>query len=406
MRVVLIVGDYPPDISGIGDYTAVLAESLQRAGATVTVITSATDKAEAPAPEGAPRVIRYPRRWGLGELGGLIRLIRDLPGAEVVHIQYASVKYGRRLMINVLPLALRLLTDKTVIVTMHEFRERRLIWRLRAAPMLYGAHGIIHADPPDLAALRVWRRGSKARFACVEVCSAIEPVPVTNERRAIWRKQLGCPGPDPVVCFFGTAHPFKGFPTLFEALKLVRAQGTNVRLIGIGLFDFRANADYQRQMAELVRPAEQEGWAHVLAKGPAEDVSHAMHASDIAVFPFERGVTSNRSSVLSALAHGLPVVSTDGCDTPPGFAEKVPVLLTPPGQAEALAERIAALVASPDSREALRQKALAFSETRNWRHAANETLEFYAKVRGAFALPVSGEGAVGDERPVAARRRA
>jgi glycosyltransferase involved in cell wall biosynthesis len=178
-----------------------------------------------------------------------------------------------------------------------------------------------------------------------------------------------------------------------------------VRLVGIGLFDFRANADYQRQIAESLRPAEQEGWVRALQKVSADEVSRAMHASDAAVFPFERGVTSNRSSVLSALAHGLPVVTTNGCDTPAGFADKVPVLLAPPSCPEELADTLGRVLQSPEERAELRRRALRFSAERNWSNAAEETLSFYRQVMRPNGPSDSIATRVGDERHASTGQR-
>src|SRR5439155_15068478 len=60
-RVLLITGEYPPAIGGVGDYTALLAAHLRAAGARACVLTG-------PAP-GAPDetgVRRAVPTWGIG----------------------------------------------------------------------------------------------------------------------------------------------------------------------------------------------------------------------------------------------------------------------------------------------------------------------------------------------------
>ncbi len=86
--VVLIAGDFPPVISGVGDYSARLAEALGRHGHRVTVVTScpepgASDGWQAP----GVTVRREAPGWRLRHLPHWLRLAQPLAPGTILHLQ-------------------------------------------------------------------------------------------------------------------------------------------------------------------------------------------------------------------------------------------------------------------------------------------------------------------------------
>src|SRR5207245_2001155 len=100
---------------------------------------------------------------------------------------------------------------------------------------------------------------------------------------------------------------------------------------------------------------------------PAADVSRYLMAADLAVLPFADGATLRRTSLLAALAHGLPILSTG--DRPPTAGVRV----VPIGDSHALAAEIDRLSRHPrqlaDLAAEARQAAAAFA----WPTIAVET---------------------------------
>ena len=101
-RIALVSGDYPPAISGIGDYVEKLAGAMTALGADVSVITS---QGEHRTPSTFP-VRRCIASWTWSNRRQILDV---LSGYDVVHIQYPAVAYGRSLLVNVLPTLLRLM---------------------------------------------------------------------------------------------------------------------------------------------------------------------------------------------------------------------------------------------------------------------------------------------------------
>jgi glycosyltransferase involved in cell wall biosynthesis len=142
-----------------------------------------------------------------------------------------------------------------------------------------------------------------------------------------------------------------------------------VRLLVLG--DFDRQADYRPGMERMLAdPAVR--W---LRGAPLEEISRCLHASDLAALPFHSGASTNRGSLLSTLAHGLPTITTKGPCTPSDFDKSFDVALVPVNDRAALAAAIARLCDDPGLARQMRQSAL--SRTRSWNSVARSTLAFY-----------------------------
>ena len=375
-RVLMISGDFPPFMSGVGDYVDKLAAALHEQGADVTVLTSAS----APDPADGKRGFRLSRivdGWGMGNRKAIIDHCRQ--GYDVIHLQYPSVKYGKSLLINVLPALLKLSGVHTrTLVTIHDFRVMRRRWRARVAPTLWSVDGLIHVDEKDWPWIRRWGVSNGKPRAHIPIAANAQPVSVDAQSRKKWRAELGLAEDETAVAFFGILYPHKGLGELVGAVQDLRSQGRKVRLLVMG--DFDRQADWRAPMERLLADP-----AVIWVQGaPLDEVSRCLHAADLAALPFHSGASTNRGSLLSTLAHGLPTVTTNGPATPPNFDKDFDVLLVPVQDRSALAASIARLMDDPALRQQMHQAGIA--RHRTWAAIASETLEFYARLTDSGSI--------------------
>ena len=365
MRVLLVTPDFPPFLTGVGDYTDKLAAHLTAAGADVTVLTTADD-GDAADDERPFVVCRGMADWGWSRRNDLVAMCAE---SDVVHVQYPGVRSGRSLLLNALPWLLRRRGVRTV-VTLHEFRTMRARWRMRAAVMLGGADVICHVDADDAPLIRRWslpRRPTRV----LPIGSNVEPVEVTCDLRRRWRGELNLAADETAVVFFGILYPHKGVAEMLDAVVALRASGRRVRPVVVGDFDrdaaWRAALESQLSSADVV-------WVRGASLGR---VSEVLHAGDLAVLPFHSGAATNRSSLLASLDHGLPAVSTSGPHTPAGFGEKFDVRLVPPRDPAALAKAVGDLIDDPAARARMRAAGLSRRAAGAWPAIAARQLEIY-----------------------------
>lgn len=164
----------------------------------------------------------------------------------------------------------------------------------------------------------------------------------------------------------------KGFSVLIEAV----AQVPGVRLVIAGAGDLRE---------ALEREALRLGAAVVFA-GPLERerVTAALPAADVVVVPslVDRAgnVDGLPNSLLEALASGRPVIASRVAGIPDVVSDQANGLLTPPGDAGALAAALVRLRDNPTLRQALGAAARTRAERElSWGEVANTFEEMYVE---------------------------
>lgn len=370
-RVTLVTGSWPPERCGVGDYTATLARSLQAAGARVSIVGP-----NSPSP-------RWGGAWGVRSLPHRLRaVLRTRP--DVVHVQYPTVGYGRGVAPNLLPWLVRLVRPSLpVVTTLHEFTSYRLPGRLRAVVGALGSAAVVTPDPANQIALRRWL---PAWLAPVEIPAgaSIEPTGTLDPaRRREVRASAGAGDDDCLAVYFGFVSRSKGIETLLRAAaaaqrRLRETAGPALRLLLLAepAAHDPAEAAVVEAVVRLWRELGGEAVATWTGNLPVEGVSDYLAAADLAVLPFADGASARRTTLLAALAHGLPTISTRGPGaTDPAWAAAL--CLVPPNDVEALAAALADLARSPERRSALAAGARRLAERFRWPAIAGRHFALY-----------------------------
>ena len=402
LGVLMIVNVFPPGVCGVGDYSACLARALAARGVGVRVLTKAVDGAAPRESLDGFEVCRLAGRWTFADLRPVLEAADALGPAAIVHVQYPSrTGYHRQPMINLLPALVRIARPRhPVVVTMHEYHEHRLRWRARVLPMLLGPSALVAVRKADYRLLAPWLRMARSPVAMVPIASNIPATRLSNADRQAIRRELGFGEESLVLVFFGDVRPDKGVHSLLNAAQAVRRQGLDVRVLVISSCqlsvvscqnankrqlptdNYQLSTDnYQAAVLARIEAGRRSGWV-TLARGPgASPVASLLGAADLAVFPFTLGASENRTSLLAATANGLPVLTTRGPSTPPGYEAAYGVATVPAGDDDALIQEVSRLAHRPEARTELRHKALAAGHNPSWDKVAEQTIAVYEKCR-------------------------
>jgi glycosyltransferase involved in cell wall biosynthesis len=110
-------------------------------------------------------------------------------------------------------------------------------------------------------------------------------------------------------------------------------------------------------------------------------VSEHLQASDLMVLPYRDGISLRRGTLMAALAHGRPILSTTPAAPIAELRHGDNVWLVPPGDAEALTAGLARLLDDAPLRDRLSAAALATAPRFSWERIAAETATFYTTLR-------------------------
>jgi glycosyltransferase involved in cell wall biosynthesis len=382
LRVLFVTGEFPPMQGGVGDYTRELGLALREQGCEVHVATSSQA-----GPEPGLTVHPVIERWGWDCLSRLLDLTRRYqPG--VVHVQYQAAAYAMQPAIHFWPRRARWLGSNRpcTAVTFHDLK----------VPYLFPKAGRVRrwvvnelARQSDLAITTNRQDFEDLRHelgfppALVPIGSNITPRRQDDYNREAWRARWGAGPDDFLLCFFGFINDRKGVDTLLRALYLLTSDphGTVQPLLlfiggQTGASD-PTNVAYLAGIQALIAKLgveERVRWTGYLSD---EQVSASFWAADLCILPFRDGVSFLHGTFHAALAHGVPILTTEPRVSLPELLPGKNVFLVPQEDAHALADAIRHLAARPELRKALGAGASALAEQFRWDRIAAATLNLY-----------------------------
>jgi glycosyltransferase involved in cell wall biosynthesis len=106
-----------------------------------------------------------------------------------------------------------------------------------------------------------------------------------------------------------------------------------------------------------------------------DEASVYLHAADVGILPFDRGVRLNNSSFAAMTSHGLPIITTQGAWVESPFVHGKNVFLCHPKDPDSMRLAIETLVDTPNLRQHLRLGALTLAqEWFSWESATKHTI--------------------------------
>lgn len=216
----------------------------------------------------------------------------------------------------------------------------------------------------------------------IPIGSNIDPVASDAYDRGRARAELGAFADTMLVGYFGFLNRSKGVLSLIRAAQRAIDDGQPIRLALIGGEPGSSDPTDVAQARAIARSVDELGLrraTHITGFLQPSELTDALLACDMLVLPFVDGASMRRGSLMAALAHGLPTISTF---PPDGHRASLlrhgqNVWLVSPGDDAALADAISRLATERSLRERLRVGALELAELCSWPSIARQTLEAY-----------------------------
>lgn len=313
----MVQGRADPERDGVADYVRHLAAALTAAGDEVVPVPVA----------------------GVGEAARRLRAVAP----DVAHVQFAPSAFGFSARPGLLPDRVRGLP---FVTTLHEYGwwsaprwvpgavwrplERAGVWDRETWRFAPRSDALITTNDGHarVVADRLGRRAVRVPLAPnVPDLGAVD--------RGEARRRLGLPADGQVVAFFGFVHPVKGLRYLIEALARLRGAGRHrLHLLILGGFTSLALPEdearaFRDELTAWTRTCGVAPHVTITGRLPAREVSAALHAADVAAFPFTAGATTKSGALLSAFAHGLPTLVTAADPADPDLVDGGSVVVAP-----------------------------------------------------------------------------
>jgi glycosyltransferase involved in cell wall biosynthesis len=400
IKVAFLTGEYPPMQGGIADHISYLARYLTPLEVEPSVLIShrwqetqpqADDNAhQAEPPATSLPVFSLVPNWSWRCWPAVANFL-DSHRPDILHIQYQAAAFDLGGWVNWLPWYLRKRQCSTrVVTTFHDLRmpyicpkAGPLRWKSILA-LARHSDGVICTNRGDLHTLRE-ELTPPLHLALVPLGSNVDPQPPPDFVRPAWRSRYQATEDTLLLAYFGFLNESKGGEELIEALALLRRQGIDARLLLIGGEVGHAdptNVAYARRVQALIERFGLTEFVHRTGYTDLPQVSANLLAADVVVMPYRDGVSFRRTTLIAALRHGCPVVSTTPTDPSliPEIKPDQNMLLAPPHSAAGLARTIVPLATDLALRQRLAAGARQLGGLFEWERIAKETTALYQKI--------------------------
>lgn len=385
MRILFITGEFPPMQGGVGDCTNEIAKHLDALSNVVCVLTSTQAENKSQIPNPKFQILPHIGKWDWS----CWRMIENICvefKPDVAHIQYQTGAFGMHPAINLAP---RFLKSKTrFITTFHDLRVPYLFpkagpvreWVTRE--LAQSCNAVVATNDADYTKLETW---DVSHLDLIPIGSNITTTPPTNYDRAVWRKKLGVADDETLLCYFGFLNESKGGETLMRALAQI--PHTKLLMIGgqVGASDL-TNLAYLTKIKSLIAELQLSNRVVWTDHVEQEIVTAHFLASDVCVMPYRDGASYRRGTLMAALAHGMPMVTTVASERQavssrlPQLKSETNCILIPPDNPGAVAHAVAQLMASADLRARIGAGARQLAQHFTWDKIAHQHVELYRRL--------------------------
>jgi glycosyltransferase involved in cell wall biosynthesis len=367
----IIASEYPPQPGGVSDYTQIIATELAAAGEEVHVWTSRLGTGECNASETISDRLFLHRelgRFSPSDLNRAGKLLDKFRGPRRLLVQWVPHSYGYKSM-NV-PFCLWLwrrarLSGDRIELMVHEpflaFGEGSQKQNIAAAVHRFMLMVLLRASSRVWVSIPEWETHlrpftrRKKLFVWLPVPNNISVVDDPDGVVRI-RKQYTQPG-EFLVGHFGAYNQYmnqlmsKLLPELLTCHKEL-----SMLLVGNGSLELQGQVIEQHpDLAKRV---------HATGALAADDLSRHIGACNLMLQPYQDGVSGRRGSVMTALAHGMAVVTTQGKATEEVWVNSGAVLLTQVGDITGMVEATLSLLSHEDRRVSMGKLAAALYQDR------------------------------------------
>jgi glycosyltransferase involved in cell wall biosynthesis len=300
MRLALLCGGFPPAIDGIGDYSWCLSHSFASQGHQVTVFTSYGPKLK---PDQGVTVIPCFDPNRPATIRTFPKILEGKPAFDWLIVQYNPFSFGPRGFNPwLVPSLVRVKRATKVAVMFHETCVPSWPWKFTAmflwqypqfVALSFLASRVFVSTERWIRQLR--RFNPKIVCHHLPVGSNLPFCALTKEEA---RARLNLPNDAILLGAFGSAHGSKMLDWVSAAARAVYQRFPRASIFYIG--------QDGRRIREI------SDGTPLLDVGclSAEEAASGIRAMDLLLAPFSDGISTRRTSAMSALQHGVPLCST------------------------------------------------------------------------------------------------
>jgi len=302
MKVCMITGTLPNIKCGVGDYTDILCNKLNKSEKIeLSVITT----------KGLSINKEYTtydimNKWNFTEVPKIISKINKI-NPDILHIQYPTLAYKRNIMINFLPLLVK--KKYKIVHTIHEYSDNSTLGKIRIWPNIILSDVILVVDKQyaeDIKKIGFFKNKS---LYYVNIASNIPKADISDEEVVKIRHKVLDNKCSKIAGYFGFINKTKGIENVLYSLKRLNDKNKlKTKLLIIGELD--RNNEYHKFILNLIDDLKIKKYIYITGYLDKNDVGTYIRCTDYMILPFINGLSTKNGSFLASLQEGKYVVTT------------------------------------------------------------------------------------------------
>lgn len=227
-----------------------------------------------------------------------------------IHMEYPGDLYGKTFLASFLPYIVKKYNKKnnksiTFNVRLHEFTRARFLRKMAILPILKSAD-------------RIYVPGKKDRDVVSKLAHGnVLKTTIGTNIKVVSNKILSCQ--KTTIAYFGSVYSGKGIEHLLSIWKQIKEEdrddNVQFKIIGdVGIEDGNHFREYHRQVLRIIEDYGLKDDIVITGYISDEEVSKEIQKTQVATVFYEDGLTLRRGSFLAFLAHGIPIVTSEGDD--------------------------------------------------------------------------------------------
>lgn len=181
-------------------------------------------------------------------------------------------------------------------------------------------------------------------------------VPFIKYEKEIIKSEFQIKEDTKILIHFGIFYPGKGHKLIIDALKILRDKGYKIKVCMCGIVR-KSDKKYFSELTQYIKSCNLENYFIIKVNSGLHTIAKLFTLSDIAVFPYEKGVTARRTTVAAALLYKVPCITTYSKFLPEYLINNETCSIINPNNLNQLVDSIINFIKNNDSAEKLAKNA-------------------------------------------------
>lgn len=372
MKIGIITGEYPPMPGGVGAFSRILAETMQKQGHDIHVLSrDGTDSQTVP--------LSTIPSWGMGSITPIQEWTYKHQ-FDLINLQFQTAAFDMSPFVHFLPQ----MTPVPMVTTFHDLRFPYLFPKagklrnwivMNLARKSAGVIATNHEDAEKLSHL--------PHNTLIPIGSNIM-AELHDYKRDTWRKKIGAGDKTFLIGHFGFIKEIKGIDPLIEALAGLRKNGVPAKLVFIGgrsnSVDGSEDETYLKRLDAKIAQMGLTDLIHRTGFVAESEVAAYLKAVDVIALPFLDGASYRRGSLMAAIQYACAIITTYPQMKIPTFVHQKNLWLIPPYSASQIEQTILHMLEHPLHLDELRAGAGDLHQLFDWDVIAHDTVTFFEKI--------------------------